>query len=388
MIGNINDGCNEEEIDNNSISFRQNEEVLHLQLKGHDHSHILPEDGAKDYLHQAQISVMITGIDDWFWTGYCFADTHFKADGHNESVEHYANQRTQMDPFSCGKGDINLPIWLPRHYFLRTLSSRMEQVKQEWNNTVFQLFQQIDPCIYIFTRGETELKGLSDLEITQEPGFKWTIRVLRQFTHLLSKTIDAWETFKDGEVKYFNLPGSEALAQASWGKYLAAIDKDVIELRDLRSSVIHQTELFENMTNSIVTHAAHRETIATRLQSQFIQALTFITILYLPPTLASTIFSMPNSVLPGHARFRHWIYVFLGLSAITVLVVLNLSRMTKLGQAARDWQDRTWGRLYQKLVVDSWLPASWRAQDRDTPSDGIRLEYQARSNLHPRDDGV
>jgi hypothetical protein len=89
------------------------------------------------------------------------------------------------------------------------------------------------------------------LEITQQKGFKWTIRILRQFTHLLSKTIDAWETFKDGEVRYFNLPDSEDLAQAAWGRYLATIDKDVTELRDLRSSLIHRTELFENMTNSV-----------------------------------------------------------------------------------------------------------------------------------------
>ena len=74
---------------------------------------------------------------------------------------------------------------------------------------------------------------------------------------------------------------------------MAAIDKDVTELRDLRSSLIHQTELFENMTNSVrnivlatapadtpelVTHAAHAETIITRFQSEFIQALTVITI--------------------------------------------------------------------------------------------------------------
>lgn len=93
--------------------------------------------------------------------------------------------------------------------------------------------------------------GTTELEITQQNGFKWTICILRQFTHLLSKTIDAWETFKDGEVLYFNLPDSEHFAQAIWGQYLAAIDKDVTELRDLRSSLIHRTELFENMTNSV-----------------------------------------------------------------------------------------------------------------------------------------
>jgi len=53
---------------------------------------------------------------------------------------------------------------------------------------------------------------------------------------------------------------------------------DVTELRDLRSSLQHQTELFENMTNSLVTHAAHAETIIMRLQNEFIRALTVITI--------------------------------------------------------------------------------------------------------------
>ena len=93
--------------------------------------------------------------------------------------------------------------------------------------------------------------GVTELEITQQPGFKWTLRIFRQFTQLLSKTIDAWETFKSGEIRYFNLPDSETPAKISWGSYLAAIDKDVTELKDLRSSLMHQTELFENMTNTV-----------------------------------------------------------------------------------------------------------------------------------------
>jgi hypothetical protein len=67
----------------------------------------------------------------------------------------------------------------------------------------------------------------------------------------LSKSIDSWESFKDGELRYFCAPESEALANPTWGQYLAAIDKDVIELRDLQISLLHQTELFENMTNSV-----------------------------------------------------------------------------------------------------------------------------------------
>jgi hypothetical protein len=102
-----------------------------------------------------------------------------------------------------------------------------------------------------FTRGEAGDGEKVDLEITQRKGFKWTIRVLRQFTQLLSKTIDAWETFKDGEIRYFHLPDSDSARQATWGALMAEIDKEVTELQDLRSSLLHRTELFENMTNSV-----------------------------------------------------------------------------------------------------------------------------------------
>lgn len=131
----------------------------------------------------------------------------------------------------------------------------------------------------MFTREDTaDIAKTGELSITQQKGFKWTIRVLRQFTDLLSITIAAWETFKDGEIRYFYVPHSDELAEISWGTYLAAIDKDVTQLRGLRSSLQHQTTLFENMTNSLVTHAQHAEAVITRKQSKFIQALTIITI--------------------------------------------------------------------------------------------------------------
>jgi hypothetical protein len=110
---------------------------------------------------------------------------------------------------------------------------------------------------------------------------------LREFTVSISNIISSWETFKDGEIRYFYIPHTDELAETSWGTYLAAIDKNVTELRDLRSSLEHQTELFEPMTNSLVIHAQHAETIITREQSKFIQALPVITIVS-PSVLHST----------------------------------------------------------------------------------------------------
>jgi hypothetical protein len=138
--------------------------------------------------------------------------------------------------------------------------------------------------IYLFTREDTaDIEKIGEPSITQQKGFKWTIRVLRQFTNLLSITIQAWETFKNGEIRCFYIPHSDELAESSWGTYLAAIDKDVTHLRRLRSSLQHQTKLFENMTNSLLAHAQHAEAVTTREQSNFIQALTIIAIVSLFP---------------------------------------------------------------------------------------------------------
>lgn len=113
--------------------------------------------GVKDYIYEARTSLMITGLDDWFWTAYCFADIKFKGSEHRESIENYANPAGPLkppnsriptrDPISCGKMEADRPIWNPRQYFLHILSIRMEQVKQEWDNSVFLLLRHIKPCV-------------------------------------------------------------------------------------------------------------------------------------------------------------------------------------------------------------------------------------------------
>lgn len=102
-------------------------------------------DSVFDCIYEAQISVLVTGIDDRFWTAYCFVDVYFKDDGHTERVKYY--NASKDDPHSCGKFPLDPPIWNPREYFLRALVGRMEQVKQEWNNAVFQFLHKIEPVV-------------------------------------------------------------------------------------------------------------------------------------------------------------------------------------------------------------------------------------------------
>ncbi len=83
---------------------------------------------------------------------------------------------------------------------------------------------------------------------TDEAWAEYYLHLLRKLANTLSGTIKAWETFKDGEIRYFCLPVSDS-SPTRYGTYFATIDKDFRELCDLRSSLLYQQEVFEKMIN-------------------------------------------------------------------------------------------------------------------------------------------
>ena len=84
-----------------------------------------------EYLCEAQVSVLVTGIDEWFWTAYCCVDKYF---GSEETVQNYYDKG--LDALSGGERWLRLPIWNPREYFLFILSCRFQQATKEWTIVV------------------------------------------------------------------------------------------------------------------------------------------------------------------------------------------------------------------------------------------------------------
>ena len=86
----------------------------------------------KEYLYEAQISVLIRGIDEWFWTAYCCTDTYF---GSEENLQSYYESGND-----AAIGGVErpgwFPVWNPREYFLFVLSRRFRQITKEWSVVV------------------------------------------------------------------------------------------------------------------------------------------------------------------------------------------------------------------------------------------------------------
>lgn len=89
-------------------------------------------------LYEAQVSVLVTGVDEWFWTAYCCAETYF---GSEEPVNYY--YENHLDAPSGGEISSQLPVWNPREYFLSILSRRLKQVTKEWSNVV----EAVEQCL-------------------------------------------------------------------------------------------------------------------------------------------------------------------------------------------------------------------------------------------------
>jgi hypothetical protein len=106
---------------------------------------------ASEYLYEAQISVVVTGIDEWFWTAYCCTDTHF---GSEESVQYY--HENGLDAPTGGEKSTDYPIWNPREYFLVVLSCRVKQTTKEWGNVIntleTRLKYHVENPFYSFTK--------------------------------------------------------------------------------------------------------------------------------------------------------------------------------------------------------------------------------------------
>ena len=101
-----------------------------------------PNVKTREFLYEAQISLLITGVDEWFWSAYCCLDTYFEG---KDSVTSYHNNNS--DALVGGTLRPNwYPVWNVRQYFLFVFSRRFKQATKEWAAIV----RALDSRLYVF----------------------------------------------------------------------------------------------------------------------------------------------------------------------------------------------------------------------------------------------
>jgi hypothetical protein len=98
-------------------------------------------------LYEAQISIVVTGIDHWVWVAYGFVDVYFDSqetvDGYHQMKVRRCRRPGRADPLTAGHFVADEPIWMPREYFLKVCEIRMNQVLREWNWIVHKVKKKV-----------------------------------------------------------------------------------------------------------------------------------------------------------------------------------------------------------------------------------------------------
>jgi hypothetical protein len=94
------------------------------------------------FYYEAQISCLLIGVDEWYWTAYCCTDTFF---GSEQPPSSYAE--LGLDAPTGGSLLSSKPVWNPRDYFLRVLSARMSQATKEWAVVVAKLQSRLESYV-------------------------------------------------------------------------------------------------------------------------------------------------------------------------------------------------------------------------------------------------
>ena len=95
-------------------------------------------------LHEAQVSCIVYGHDEWQWTACAFLDNAYESgnlydggDFHDDDGEDAVGQIDGYDDDPIATGlHASKPIWRPRQYFTKALEVNIKEVSQEWHELI------------------------------------------------------------------------------------------------------------------------------------------------------------------------------------------------------------------------------------------------------------
>lgn len=107
---------------------------------------------------ETQSSCTVTGCSRQIWTAVCLSDTYYlEEDPNNEALLSYYDaviqdpERMHWDSLALGKFDADKPVWDAPEYILVIMTTRLEQVTEEWLNTSSRLREKVENYIRTLT---------------------------------------------------------------------------------------------------------------------------------------------------------------------------------------------------------------------------------------------
>ncbi|EXL45437.1 hypothetical protein FOCG_12822 [Fusarium oxysporum f. sp. radicis-lycopersici 26381] len=255
-------------------------------------------------------------MGDEIWTGYCFVDTYFQSEDERKCVEDYCDRGMQVDPFTTGKHDADMPILNPDDYFLISLQHQLVVFKDEWMNTTQRFKERMETYVDEFDF------ALASKE-SQQP-LAWLRHARRKLTELvvcLETTIDCWDNFTYPDHM-----------QTRYGRQsMVSIEQTFAEVRNCLKELYNIRTLCDEHERTLNLHNIDEQYRISRMQAQVAESTQVLScfLLYVvsPITLAAAILSMQEEAIPdflGPTKLSFFL--------LTPMLILLVSLVARLVQ--------------------------------------------------------
>ncbi|KAG7039145.1 hypothetical protein JMJ77_0003432, partial [Colletotrichum scovillei] len=342
-----------------------------------------------DGIYATTMSCMVTGYDQWRWTGLVLLETWFDEildDPSPDMITRYENDFQDgmiSDPLCRGKDDATRTEWSPRPYFIRVLEIRIVQIYREWTF----LFARLDERLKAITRRHKDLitrarvpaKEPREFQSRQaqilrefdefERGFSELRDILEELAQDLKETVRSGESFMNTDVRYFiNYDESEDASLCI--PHLTQIRNtfNILEQLGMRLRDMQQ-KCRDLMDEAVSARKIYRVQLAPVAPSSHVhlfepRVLAWITILTQPLIITAAIFGC-DDIVTFKRNWQNFIIVMIVITVMLVIIVLFVLRLASgqwLFQTTKTCSDHTEDGRYAGEGTRDNIGREWEQQ--------------------------
>ncbi|KAG5304202.1 CorA-like Mg2+ transporter domain family protein [Histoplasma capsulatum G186AR] len=297
------------------------------------------------YIHEEAISFLLCGHFDDAFTCYQLGDTYFRPRYARDTGPRFF--RT-YDPSQS-----------PGQLLLYWIAVALFHARSRWKNAIDALDAEIKaPSDVVFMEDRSDLMA-DDPQFSLSKTYFWALQTYKLFERTLEQTIATWETFKIDSLPKIQ---DGRISPENWDASVRSIDQAIELLKPKINRIKRGIQDVRDLREGLQSTAAVFDSRTAVRQGENIRLLTYITLLFLPLSFGTGIFSM-QFVEPSSRTIKAFAITLPVITIVSALLIFNLNTLTVAFDSAvrkatfglqrqmrlhhrNDWKDRALA-LYQ-----------------------------------------
>ncbi|OJD22515.1 hypothetical protein ACJ73_06140 [Blastomyces percursus] len=163
-----------------------------------------------------------------------------------------------------------------------------------------------------------------DPQFSLSKTYFWALQTYKLFERTLEKTITTWETFKIDSLPKIR---DGRISSENWDASVSSIDQSIELLKPKIDRIKRGMQDVRDLRESLQSTAAVFDSRTAVRQGGNIRLLTYITLLFLPLSFGTSIFSM-QMIEPSTATINAFAITLPVITIVSALLIFNLNSLT------------------------------------------------------------